>query len=273
MQGASTFTYDAEQSRTRLEKARGEYLSQRDQLHEAHQEVQSLRDTLSSSRRQARLASQQAEDAIRAAKGHETAEAVEMQEMAIRKERQITVLEKMIADQAPGLELLQIDAYGARIAYERSLSDARHAALHDEIKEQATALFSSDAAAPLMRLLPDLMRRVERDVYADPGRMAAFGLDATSAAGRGASTAPYLTNDQQKEISREIRTQQMAAIGELVSGHIEMPEVDVLSELDNIFASLELLDCESDGGKWNHSGIAVSRRRKELVALLGEPAA
>lgn len=273
MKGASSFIYDTKNTKARLEKARGEYLEKRAELSEAYQEAQELRKTLSDSRRQATVSSEQAEASIRDARGKETAEAVEMQEMAIRKERQGSVLERMIADQESSVELLQIDTYGARVAYDRFLTEARWEACHNEIKKQAENLFSSEAASPLLRLLPTLGEKAMEGVMGSSSRLFRYGIDGEMTKATGTPPQPLMTSSEQKEAEQEARNQQMIAIGELVYPHIEKPDFDAVSELDNLLQPIEPLGCEQSGEKWGNSGIAVSRRRKELLSLLGEPAA
>lgn len=273
MQPTSYLMHNAEETTSRLEKARDEYLSKRASLEEAHIKTQKLRQSLRDNSHQVTIGKQQAEAAIRAAGGDETAEAVEMAEMSIRKERQCAVLERMVAEEEPTVEFLQIEAYGARISYDRALKQARRAACHSEIRKQADALFSSEAAAPLLRLLPALQEEATAEVFGSTPRLFSYGIDGEMIKATGTPSSAAMSSAQLEEAEGEARNQQMIAIGELVYPHIEKPDFDAVSELGSLLRPIEPLDCEESGEKWGNSGVAISRRRKELVALLGESAA
>ena len=265
--------FDAETAMARLETTRADYLEKRSALEEAHQTLKDLRKTLADHRNQAEAANRQADEAIRTAKGQETEESIGLQEMAIRKERQIRVVEDMVADQEPVVELLQIDTYGARISYTERLEQARQAVGFDELQEQAASLFEGEAAAPLMKLLPSLMARVEDAVYNNVGYMATHGVDVTTANGRGKSIKPWLSREAQKDVDATVRKEQMAAIGEIVAQFIGEPESDELEGVSEILRQIEPMSCEASGSKWDNSSITISRRRLELVAQVGDKAA
>ncbi|WP_162900023.1 hypothetical protein [Halomonas sp. JS92-SW72] len=258
----------------RLEPARTEYLEKRQALEKEHGELKALRSTLASHRQQAQAAQRQAEEAIRAAKGHETEETISLQEMAIRKERQIRVVESMVAAQEPAVELLRIDTYGARVTYEERLKKAREAAGFDQLHERAAALFQGEEAAPFLRQLPALLEEIKENVFSDTVYMATHGVDvSTITSPRVASAvAPWLGDAQRREVMDKVRKEQMAAIGEIVAQHIPDVEGDALEGANEILKPIEPLSCEADRRELG-SGLAVARRRRELVAQMEEQAA
>ncbi|MBZ9540506.1 hypothetical protein [Modicisalibacter tunisiensis] len=264
---------DADTAMDRLEAARADYLEKRQALEKEHGELQELRSILASHRKQTEAAHQQAEAAIRAAKGHETEESIGLQEMVIRKERQIRVVESMVAAQEPAVELLQIDAYGARITYTHQLELARQSVAFGEIQERAADLFETEAAAPLMRLLPSLMARVEDAIYRDEVYMATHGVRPAPSGGPAKLVKAWLGRDAQKDVEEKVRKEQMAAIGEIVAQFISEPKGDELEGFSEILSLIEPMSCEASGSKWDNSGITIARRRRELVAQVGEQAA
>lgn len=266
--------FSTEAALERLEPARADYLEKRQALEKKHGELEDLRATLASHRQQAQAAQRQAEEAIRAAKGHETEETISLQEMAIRKERQIRVVESMVAAQEPAVELLKIDTYGARVTYEERLKKAREAVGFDQLQERAAALFQSEEAAPFLQQIPALLEEVEERVFGDVGYMATLGVDVATAKGMGKAKAilPWLGSPERREVIGKVRTEQMAAIGEIVAQYIPETEGDALEGAGEILTPIEPLSCEADSGELG-SGQVVARRRRELVAQLEEKAA
>lgn len=275
MEHAPTPIFATAMSMQRLEEARADYLAKREVLKEQHQAFLDLRKTLNSHRGQAEAANREAEAAIRAAKGQETDEIVELQEMGIRKERQIQTVERMIAELEPLVEFHQIEAYGARGGYVRCLKMARQSAGHDALQEEALTLFRSEAATPFLRTLPGLMQRVEESFYNDSLYMAQYGLDL---GGFGGHTSPdhvraHLSSESQAAADHEVTQRKLMAIGEIVVQFIEDSDGDALADAGELLQPIEMLDCEETGAKWKGSTFGIARRRRELVGQLGEQAA
>lgn len=266
--------FSTESALERLEPARAEYLEKRKALEEGHRELRELKSTLSYQRKQAETANRQAEEAIREARGQETEESIDFQDMAIRKERQIRVIESMVAAQEPAVELLRIDTYGARVTYEERLKKAREAEGFDQLQERAAALFQSEEATPFLRQLPALLEEIKENVFSDTVYMATHGVDVSTITSPlvASAVAPWLGNAQRREVMDKVRKEQMAAIGEIVAQHIPDVDGDALEGGNEILKPIEPLSCEADRGELG-TGLAVARRRRELIAQMEEQAA
>lgn len=275
MEHVPTPIFETSMSMQRLEEARDAYLAKRAALQEQHQALADLRKTLASHRAQAEAANREAEAAIRAARGQETEEIVELQEMGIRKERQIQTVERMIAELEPLVEFHQIETYGARTGYVGRLSLARESASHGVLQEAAESLFRSEEAAPFLRALPALMRRVEQSIYSDHIYMAQHGLDLGGFAGntRPSQVRAFLNRESQATVDQDVERRKLAAIGEIVKQFIGDIDADALADADERLQPIEPLACEETGAKWKGSSFGIARRRRELVEQLGERAA
>lgn len=254
----------------RLEKSKVAYLEQRAALEEKHNELTELRTTLASHRKQAEAANQQAEEAIRAARGQETEEIVGLQEMATRKERQIRVVESMVAALEPTVELLQIETYGKRITYTSALSEARLAANHEATHQAAKGLATGEAGIALAKALPLLSRRAEDQLYGNALYMAARGVrNSTGTPEEGRASLPFVGNDEMGQLTADLRMRRMAALGELITMYL--PKIDD-SQIPNEIQEISTLACESSA-KEMPNGLALARRRQELQALAAKRAA
>lgn len=261
---------DNETAGKRLEKAKADYLEKRHALEEGYSELEEMKATLADHRKQAETANRQAEAAIRAAKGKETDASIEFQEMAIRKERQIRVVEGMVADQEPAVELLKIDTYGARISYLQALGDAKLCANHEAAHHAAQALASGDAAQALADALPLLTQRAEDELYGNAVYMGTYGVSlVTPTPEAGRSMRAYLNGDDVARLKADLRLHRMAAIGELMAMYLPDPGGAASgSDLEEIAP----MACELPADAFPN-GVAVSRRRAELVATVKSRAA
>lgn len=259
-----------EHAAQRLEKAKADYLEKRHALDEGYSELEEMKATLAAHRKQAEAANRQAEAAIRAAKGRETEESIGLQEMAIRKERQIRVVESMVADQEPAVELLKIDTYGARISYLQALGDARLCANHEAVHHAAQALAGSDAAQALADALPLLTRRAEDGLYSNAGYMAGYGVGINTPTGEaGRAAVAWLNRDDMNQLNSDLHLRKMAAIGELISMYLpEASELSSGSELEEMAP----MGCELADGAFAN-GVSLARRRAQLQEIVKSRAA
>lgn len=254
----------------RLRKAIEVYEEKRAALADAFEYLQGLRSTLNEHQCLAISAREQAEEALREAKGRETDDYVEFHEMAIRKERQEETVKKMIAEQESVVEFRQIEAYGARITYDEWLSQSRHATDHKEIQGGAETLFRNPDASRLLNALASMVERVEDRVFNDPVYMATHGVDVSTVPGRGKAARAWLSNDRLEEVNKKVRMEQLAAIGEVVAQYLPAPPDAQLA--GGIHRPIERLSCEVSRDQLG-GPMAIARRRRELAALLGEDAA
>ena len=270
MRSFPTAQQTAAQAIEALEPALARYKEDRQELESAGDELAELRTAMADHEKQAAVAKSQADDAIRQAKGRETKEVVELNDMCTRKERQKETVSRMIEEQQPYYELCRIRAWESRSEYLRRLEEALETQTLESAWDKAGELFETPDGKAFCQQVPQLKELIRKKLYQNPGFMQALGVPLTETQAMGHPSA-LIPSHTTAEIDDAIYKEQMAAIGELVCQFITSADADQ-PQGGRMLEELPRLSYEAQGGEYQSQAWRQRRKRELQKEIQGQSA-
>lgn len=256
-----------EKASARLEQARTEYLTQRERLAPAAQELERLRKTRNAAEHQSRQSGESWRKGFLTGFGKQDKTIREQQKAEREWRLEVEQTDAMIELLSPQVEWLRLHTQVAREQFQRARREASEVMTQQTLLDAAEALCQGEQATAFYAALPALFGRIETDLCNDAGYMAHhYQVDASAEPG---TTIKHQLNDQETQhLDHEIRKRQYAAIGEMVwrlrPGQLDAAQPEAL-------ADIAPLNCE-DGRNVYGGTLKRAQRLKELQALLDLPA-
>ncbi len=260
---ASIGAVTPEQARQRLRETRSDYLSQRERLEAATQELDRLRKTLKAFDEQEKNAGQAWRKGFLSSFGKQSKDVRDQKKQELQWRLEADQHREMIAMLEPQVEWLRIKTLGARFSFDQARECLLEVCNHAELMDSVDAIACSDGAAALYAALQPLFKRITIDTYNDTAFMSQFGVDVSSKPGEG--ILAYMSNLQGQDVRCEIERRQYAAVGELLLSRCPR---GIKASAPEGAEDIPALPCEASRGDYP-SLLGVSRRLKELEAQMG----